>query len=94
MSVEGATDTAVFRAYVEQVLVPTLVAGDFVVMANLNAHKVSGIRQAIEAASAALLFLPSYSPDYPPIENCWSKLKANLRSIKARTLEALDDALK
>ena len=94
MSVEGATDTAVFRAYVEQVLVPTLVAGDIVVMDNLSAHKVSGIREAIEAAGATLLYLPPYSPDYSPIENCWSKLKASLRKAKARTREALDDALK
>jgi transposase len=94
MSVEGATDTAVFRAYVEQVLVPTLVAGDIVVMDNLSAHKVSGIREAIEVAGAALLYLPPYSPDYSPIENCWSKLKANLRKTKARTRQALDDALK
>ena len=94
MSVEGATDTAVFRAYVEQVLAPTLAAGDIVVMDNLSSHKVSGIRQAIEAAGAALLYLPPYSPDYSPIENCWSKLKATLRKTKARTREALDDALK
>jgi transposase len=79
MSVEGATDTAVFRAYVKQVLVPTLVAGDIVVMDNLSAHKVSGIREAIEAAGATLLYLPPYSPDYSPIENCWSKLKTSLR---------------
>lgn len=94
MSVEGTTDTAVFRAYVEQVLVPTLAAGDIVVMDNLSSHKVSGIREAIEAAGAHLLYLPPYSPDYSPIENCWSKLKANLRKTKARTREALDNALK
>lgn len=94
MSVEGATDTAVFRAYVEQVLVPTLVAGDIVVMDNLSAHKVSGIREAVEVAGATLLYLPPYSPDYSPIENCWSKLKTSLRKAKARTREALDDALK
>ncbi len=94
MSVDGATDTAVFRAYVEQVLVPTLAAGDIVVMDNLSSHKVSGIREAIEAAGADLLYLPPYSPDYSPIENCWSKLKANLRKTKARTRETLDDALK
>jgi transposase len=93
MSVDGATDTAVFRAYVEQVLVPTLAPGDIVVMDNLSTHKVSGIREAIEAAGATLLYLPPYSPDYSPIESCWSKLKASLRKTKARTRETLDEAL-
>jgi transposase len=72
MSVEGATYTAVFRAYVEQVLVPTLVAGDIVVVDNLSSHKVSGIREAIEAEGTDLLYLPPYSLDYSPVENCWS----------------------
>lgn len=94
MSIEGATDTAVFSAYIQQVLVPTLAAGDIVVMDNLSSHKVGGIREAIEAAGADLLYLPPYSPDYSPIENYWSKLEANLRKAKARTREALDDALK
>lgn len=93
MTVEGATDTAVFRAYVEQVLVPTLVADDIVVMDNLSVHKVRGIREAIEATGARLIYLPPYSPDYSPIESCWSKLKAILRKAKARTQEALDEAL-
>ena len=93
MTVEGATDTAVFRAYVEQVLVPTLVADDVVVMDNLSVHKVSGIREAIEATGARLIYLPPYSPDYSPIESCWSKLKAILRKAKARSREALDEAL-
>ena len=93
MSVGGTTDTAVFRAYIEQVLVPTLVAGDIVVMGNPSAHKVSGIRESIEAAGATLLYLPPYSPDYSPIENCWSKLKTSLRKAKARTRKALHDAL-
>jgi transposase len=93
MTVEGATDTAVFRAYVEQVLVPTLVADDVVVMDNLTVHKVSGIREAIEATGARLIYLPPYSPDYSPIESCWSKLKAILRKAKARSREALDEAL-
>ena len=93
MTVEGATDGAVFRAYVSQVLAPTLKAGDVVVMDNLGAHKVDGIRSAIEARGAALMYLPPYSPDYSPIEPCWSKLKTALRAIKARTREALDNAL-
>lgn len=93
MTVEGATDAAVFRAYVSQVLVPTLQAGDVVVMDNLGAHKVDGIRSAIEATGAVLIYLPPYSPDCSPIELCWSKLKACLRGIKARTRNALDAAL-
>jgi transposase len=93
MTVESATDTAVFRAYVEQVLVPTLVVDDVVVMDNLSVHKVSGIREAIEATGARLIYLPPYSPDYSPIESCWSKLKAILRKAKARSREALDEAL-
>jgi transposase len=89
-----AVDAAVFRAYVEQVLVPTLGADDIVVMGNLSVHKVSGIRESIEAAGARLVYLPPYSPDYSRIESCWSKLKTSLRKAKARTREALDGALK
>lgn len=94
MTVDSATDAEVFRAYVNSVLVPTLQAGDVVVMDNLSAHKVAGIEQAIEAAGARLIYLPPYSPELSPIENCWSKLKASLRKAKARTRQALDDALK
>ncbi len=93
MTVDGPTDAAVFRAYVSQVLVPTLLPGDIVVMDNLASHKVDGIRTAIEASGAALLYLPPYSPDCSPIEPCWSKLKTCLRGIKARTREALDQAV-
>jgi len=93
MTVEGATNGAVFRAYVSQVLAPTLKPGDVVVMDNLGAHKVDGIRSAIEARGATLMYLPPYSPDYSPIEPCWSKLKTGLRAIKARTRDALDKAL-
>lgn len=93
MTIEGATDAHVFRAYVSQVLVPTLKPGDVVVMDNLAAHKVQGIRSAIEATGATLMYLPPYSPDYSPIEPCWSKLKTRLRAIKARTRDALDEAL-
>ena len=94
MTVDGATDTAVFRAYVDQVLVPTLVADEIVVMDNLSVHKVSGIRESIEAAGARLIYLPPYSPDYSAFERCWSKLKTSLRKAKARTREALDEVLK
>ena len=82
-----------FGAYVSEVLVPTLKPGDVVVMDNLGAHKVEGIRSAIEASGAVLVYLPPYSPDYSPIEPCWSKLKTCLRAIKACTREALDEAL-
>lgn len=90
MSVEGGTDGEVFRSYVEQVLVPQLRAGDVVIMDNLKAHQVAGIREAIEAAQASLLYLPPYSPELSPIELCWSKVKAALRTRAARTREALE----
>lgn len=89
MTIEGATDTEVFLAYVEHVLAPTLRPGDIVVMDNLRAHKVSGVQPMIEGCGARLLYLPPYSPDLSPIEQCWSKLKAYLRTAKARTKEAL-----
>lgn len=83
----------VFRAYVEQVLVPTLSKGDVVVMDNLPAHKAAGVRDAIEAASASLLYLPPYSPDFNPIENTFSKLKALMRAKAERTIAALWDTV-
>jgi transposase len=93
MTVEGATDGAVFLAFVEQVLCPTLDRGDIVVLDNLSAHKVAGVRQAIEGCGAQLVYLPPYSPDLSPIEHCWSKLKAVLRGIGARTRDALEAAI-
>jgi transposase len=93
MTVDGATDAEVFRVYVSRVLVPTLRRGDVVVMDNLSAHNVSGIETAIAAAGATLIYLPSYSPDWSPIEPCWSAIKTRLRGMKARTREALDRAL-
>ena len=93
MTVDGATDGEVFLAFVEQVLCPTLAPGDIVVMDNLSAHKVAGVRPAIEGHGAQLLYLPPYSPDLSPIEQCWSKLKAVLRRIGARTREALETAI-
>lgn len=93
MTIEGSVDTPVFRAYVKHVLVPTLRAGDVVVMDNLSVHKAADIESLITAAGAQLIYLPPYSPDWSPIEPCWSKLKTWLRGIKARTREALDHAL-
>lgn len=93
MTVEGATDTAVFLAFVEQVLLPVLRPGDIVVLDNLGAHKPECIRRCIEAAGAHLLFLPPYSPDLNPIELCWSKLKALLKGWAARTRHDLDSAI-
>lgn len=91
--IDGAINGETFLAYVEQFLVPTLVPGDIVVMDNLGSHKVAGVRQAIEAAGATLLYLPPYSPDFNPIEQLFAKLKAILRKAAARTLEALIDAI-
>src|SRR5438128_1678124 len=91
-SVEAATDGPTFLAFVRDALVPALRGGDVVVMDNLGAHKVNGVRQAIERAGARLLYLPPYSPDLSPIEPCWSKVKAWLRGVGARTAGALGEA--
>jgi transposase len=93
MTIDGATDAEVFRAYVAHVLCPNLVPGDIVVMDNLRAHKVAGICERIEAQGAHLISWPPYSPDLSPIEPCWSKLKTLLRAAEARTREALDAAI-
>ena len=94
MTVPGAVDGLVFLEYVKQVLCPELEEGDVVVMDNLSAHKVKGVREAIEEVGARVLYLPPYSPDLNPIEKCWSKIKTYLRQAKARTREALEQALK
>lgn len=93
MVLDGAMHGAAFLAYVEQVLVPTLIPGDIVVMDNLPAHKPTAIRLAIECAGAELRFLPPYSPDFNPIEMAFSKLKALLKKTAARTIEDLWDAI-
>jgi transposase len=93
MLLDGPMHGAAFLAYVEQVLVPDLKPGDVVVMDNLPAHKVAGVRNAIEAAGARLLYLPPYSPDFNPIEMAFSKLKALLRKAAARTVDDLWDAI-
>lgn len=86
---DGAMNGVAFKAYVEQVLAPELRPGDIVVMDNLPAHKAEGVRCAIEAAGCSLLFLPPYSPDFNPIENAFSRLKAMLRAKAERSIEAL-----
>jgi len=91
--VDGAMNGDVFRAYVEQVLAPTLAPGDIVVLDNLSSHKVARVREMIEARGASLVYLPPYSPDLNPIEQAFAKLKALLRKIAARTVTALWDAL-
>ena len=93
MSVEAATDGEIFLAYLERVLGPQLQPGDVVVMDNLAAHKVEGVRECIEARGAELLYLPPYSPDFNPIEPCWAQLKQRLRAAKARSLAALEESL-
>jgi len=93
LTIDGAANGELFLAYVEQILVPTLKPGDVVIMDNLRVHKMAGIREAIEAAGARLLFIPPYSPDLNPIELAFSKLKALLRAKAIRTVEALWKAL-
>jgi transposase len=93
MTIEAPTDGDVFLAYVEQVLCPHLRPGHCVVMDNLAAHKVMGVRQLIEDTGARLLYLPPYSPDFNPIEKCWAQLKQYLRAAKARSVSALEPAI-
>ena len=89
MVLEGPIDGTWFLAYVEQVLCPTLKAGDIVVLDNLGSHRSDKIRKAIEAVGASLLYLPKYSPDLNPIEQVFAKLKHLLRKAAARTVEAV-----
>lgn len=93
MLLDGPMDGIAFQTYVEKVLVPSLSPGDIVVMDNLPAHKIAGVREAIEAADARLLYLPPYSPDLNPIEMAFSKLKALLRKAAERSLDGLWDAV-
>ena len=93
MTIEAPTDGDVFLAYVEHMLCPKLRPEHCVVMDNLAAHKVDGVRQLIEAAGARLLYLPPYSPDFNPIEKCWAQLKQYLRAAKARSAAALELAV-
>lgn len=93
MTIEDATDTEVFRAFVQQVLLPTLKPGDMVVMDNLSPHKNPETVRLLEQSGMHVRFLPPYSPDFNPIEKMWSKIKAMLRSAKARTAAALNEAI-
>lgn len=93
MTVEGATNTEVFRAYVREILLPTLREGDIVVMDNLGAHKNAETIALIESAGAEAVFLPPYSPDLNPIEMMWSKVKSILRKLEARDTESLVNAI-
>ena len=93
LTVEGATTSLVFEAYVEQVLAPSLRRGQVVVMDNLSAHKGERIRELIEERGCELVYLPSYSPDFNPIEEAFSKIKGLVRKAEARTKEALIEAI-
>jgi transposase len=93
MAFEGSTKAFVFEAYVEHFLAPTLKRGQIVVMNNLSAHKTDKVRELIEGRGCQVWFLPSYSPDYNPIEEAFSKIKAHLKKVAARTREALLEAM-
>jgi transposase len=93
MTVEGSTDTQVFFTYVQTILVPALRPGQVVMLDNLSSHKDDRIQTAVESVGATLEYLPPYSPDFSPIEPCWSKVKAILRATAARTRETLDAAI-
>ena len=88
-TVDGAVNGELFTAFIQQVLVPTLRPGEIVVMDNLSAHKVAGVREAIEAVGAKVVYLPPYSPDLNPIELAFSKLKQLMRSAQHRLVQPL-----
>jgi transposase len=94
LSIEGAVDTDVFDVFVRRLLVPALRPGDVVLLDNLNVPHASCIERAVRAAQGQVIFLPSYSPDFSPIEPCWSKVKTFLRGAAARTRHQLETALK
>jgi len=91
---EGAMNGETFRAYVEQILAPTMKSGDIVFMDNVSVHKVAGVREAIQRRGATLVYLPAYSPDFNPIEQVFAKLKAILRKIAAYTLKGAAYSIK
>ena len=90
---EGAFDSEAFVAFIERMVVPQLKAGNVVVMDNVSIHLSPRVKSAIESAGAQLLLLPAYSPDFDPIEPCWSKVKTHLRKVKARTVDLLYQAI-
>ena len=93
MLIEGSVDTVVFNAYCEQVLRPTLKAGDVIVLDNLGAHRASRIEEIVAQCGARVIWLPPYSPDFSPIELMWSKVKAYLKKVKARSQSELEKAI-
>ena len=93
MVVDGATTKDIFEAYVEQILLPTLKAGDIVILDNLSSHKSQRARELIESVGAEMYYLPAYSPDLNPIEKMWSKIKSILRKLNAGTKDALIRAI-
>lgn len=93
LSFDGGTNGDLFLWFIEEILVPQLWSGAVVVMDNLPAHKVQGVKEAIAKVGARLVYLSPYSPDFNPIEHLWSKLKSYLRSLEARTRETLHNAI-
>ena len=93
MTIDGPTDTEVFRAYVQKVLTPTLRSGDVVILDNLSPHKSDGTLELIKERGAEARFLPAYSPDLTPLEMMWSKVKTSLRDAEARSQPALNRAV-
>lgn len=93
LTFQGGNDQLAFKTYVNEVLVPNLWPGACVIMDNFSSHKVAGIKESIESVGAHLIYLSPYSPEFSPIEHCWSKIKEFLRSQAARTYEDLDKAI-
>jgi len=93
MLIEGSVDTLVFNAYCQEVLRPTVKAGEVIILDNLRAHRASRIEEIAESCGATVLWLPPYSPDFSPIELMWSKVKAYLKKVKARTQTELEKAI-
>jgi transposase len=89
----GSLNGELFRAYVSEILIPALKNGDTLILDNLSVHKVKGVLQPLTDKGINIAFLPPYSPDYNPIELAWSKIKAYLRKVKVRLLEALPDVI-
>ena len=94
MELDGAVNAAWFAVYLEQVLGPTLVPGDVVMLDNLRVHKAAGLAELVEARGARLLFLPPYSPDFTPVELAFSKFKTSLRTAAVRTRDLLTGAVR